>query len=128
MQTKKPISVRFSAAERQLLQERADASGLTLAHCIARWALADQQSVPVDSKAEQLDSAIDELAAIRTQIAAWGNNLNQVAHRLNTDGTFLETQAQEFLAAAPVLLAQARAATEQVDETVFRAARHRGRT
>jgi flagellin-like hook-associated protein FlgL len=125
---KEPVSVRFSDAERQHLQAQAKAADLSLAHLIARRALAAPSTVVVaDARVEQLDSAIDELAATRSDIAAWGNNLNQVARRLNTDGTFLTSPAKDFLAAAPALLDQVRARVEHVDEAVHRIARRRGR-
>lgn len=128
VELKRPVSVRFSPAERQVLQGQADGAGLTLSHLIARRALADQRTaVPADSRTEQLDAAIDEFAATRSQLAAWGNNLNQVAHRLNADGTFLASSAKDFLAAAPALLARVRTEVERLDEAVFRAARKRGR-
>ncbi|MEY9965971.1 flagellin-like hook-associated protein FlgL [Streptacidiphilus sp. MAP12-16] len=125
---KEPVSVRFSDAERQHLQAQAKAADLSLAHLIARRALADQSTgMSADARVEQLDSAIDELAATRSDLAAWGNNLNQVARRLNTDGTFLTSPAKNFLAAAPALLDQVQAKVEHVDEAVHRIARRRGR-
>jgi ABC-type transporter Mla subunit MlaD len=90
--------------------------------------LADQSTTVVaDDRVEQLDAAIDELAATRSELAAWGNNLNQVARRLNTDGSFLAGPAKDFLAAAPALLAEVRAEVERLDEAAFGIARHRGR-
>ncbi|MFC1417702.1 plasmid mobilization protein [Streptacidiphilus cavernicola] len=125
---KEPVSVRFSATERQQLRAQAKAADLSLAHLIARRALADQSTgMSADARVEQLDSAIDELAATRSELAAWGNNLNQVARRLNTDGTFLAGPARDFLAAVPALLDQVRAEVERLDEAAFRIARRRGR-
>ncbi|QMU67100.1 plasmid mobilization relaxosome protein MobC [Streptacidiphilus sp. P02-A3a] len=124
---KKPISVRFSATERQHLEAQAKVTDLSLAHLIARRALADPSTaMAADARIEQLDSAIDELAATRSDLAAWGNNLNQIARRLNTDGTFLASPARDFLTAAAALLDQVRTEVERLDEAAFRIARRRG--
>ena len=127
-QLKKPVSVRLSPDERQLLQKHADEAGLTLAHLIARRATADQTAaVAADAQVEQLDAAIDELAASRSALAPIGNNLNQIARQRNTDGTIPTGLAKEFLDRAPALLAQVRTDVEHLDEVVFRIARRRGR-
>ncbi|MFE2060892.1 plasmid mobilization relaxosome protein MobC [Streptomyces sp. NPDC059467] len=64
---------------------------------------------------------IDEFAALRTQIARIGNNVNQIARRLNSDGDPHPVDAA-VLERTERLLATARDAVKAVDEAAFRAA------
>ena len=120
------ITARFDENERRLLVEQAGAAGLSLAHLIARKALAaDGGTTPVE---DQLDAAIDELAATRSELSAWGNNLNQIARQLNMGAALLPCPAVAFLAAAERLLHHDLPATaSRLDEGAHRVAQRRAR-
>jgi len=126
-QKKSRVTVRFDSDEKRLLEEQAATAGLSLAHFIARRVLAATGAPVAGGGVEQLDEAIDELAAARSALAPWGNNLNQIAKHLNAEGVLLLGLADEFAAVAPRLLAQVRADVARIDESVFRLARRRGR-
>ena len=126
-QKKSRVTVRFDSDEKRLLEEQAATAGLSLAHFIARRVLATTGAPVAGGGVEQLDEAIDELAAARSALAPWGNNLNQIAKHLNAEGVLLLGLAGEFAAVAPGLLAQVRADVARIDESVFRLARRRGR-
>ncbi|WP_240660232.1 plasmid mobilization relaxosome protein MobC [Streptomyces sp. WAC 01529] len=67
------------------------------------------------------DDAIDELAAMRAQIARIGNNVNQIARRLNADGDPHPVDAA-ILHRADRLLATAHDAVRAIDDAALRAA------
>ena len=67
------------------------------------------------------DDVIDEFAALRTQIARIGTNVNQIARRLNSDGDPHPVDTA-VLKRAERLLSTAQDAVKAVDEAAFRAA------
>ena len=120
------ITARFDENERRLLVEQAGAAGLSLAHLIARKALArDGGITPAE---DQLDAAIDELASTRSELSAWGNNLNQIARQLNMGAALPPGPAAAFLTAAKRLLHHdLPAAADRLDEAAHRVAQRRAR-
>ncbi|WP_042383868.1 plasmid mobilization protein [Streptacidiphilus melanogenes] len=135
-QKKSRVTVRFDEAEKQRLKAEAKAAGLSMANLIARRTLGTDTAPTVGSgssaagvatRAEQLDAAVDELAATRTELGAWGNNLNQIARQLNMGGTLPPGPAGDFAHAAVALLPTVRALVAEVDERAHRLAKLRGR-
>jgi Bacterial mobilisation protein (MobC) len=120
------VTARFDEDEKRQLIEQAAAAGLTLAHLVARRALAPETgTTPAE---DQLDAAIDELAATRSELSAWGNNLNQIARQLNMGAALPPGPAAAFLTAAKRLLHQdLPAAADRLDEAAHRVAHRRAR-
>ncbi|WP_374775020.1 MobC family plasmid mobilization relaxosome protein [Streptomyces sp. NBC_01310] len=86
-QRKMRVDVRYSLAEHTAITAEARRLNLASAHFVGAvvmahlgggLALADQRT--------SHDDLIDELAALRTEVAAIGNNVNQIAKRLNSGG------------------------------------------
>jgi hypothetical protein len=59
---------------------------LTAAHFVAIAALAAARDPGALDTNDQLDAAIDELAALRAQVSRAGNNINQIAYVYNCGG------------------------------------------
>lgn len=120
------VTARFDQDEKQQLVEQAAAARLSLAHLVARRALAPENGTsPV---ADQLDAAIDELAATRSELSAWGNNLNQIARQLNMGAALPPGPAATLLTAAERLLHRdLPAAVAHLDDTAHLIAKAHGR-
>ncbi|MEU3712181.1 plasmid mobilization protein [Streptomyces catenulae] len=79
-------TTRLSDAEKAEITAAAKQRGVTVARFLAAASLsAARGTTPVHTN-EQLDTAIDELAALRTALARIGNNINQIAYVHNTGG------------------------------------------
>ncbi|MFF3412912.1 plasmid mobilization relaxosome protein MobC [Streptomyces sp. NPDC002742] len=63
-----------------------------------------------------VDDLVDELAALRTQVARIGTNVNQIAHRLNAGGE-PRPGDRDLLAEAGQILVLARQAATAIDTT-----------
>ncbi|MBP5937910.1 MobC family plasmid mobilization relaxosome protein [Streptomyces sp. LBUM 1476] len=118
----KRVDVRYSVEEKAEILAKAKALGITGAHLVGAVVMAfvsgethlpDQRTV--------YDDVIDEFAALRTQIARIGTNVNQIAHRLNSGGHPHPVDAA-VLERADRVLATARNAVKAVDEAAFHAA------
>ncbi|MFC4035803.1 plasmid mobilization relaxosome protein MobC [Streptomyces polygonati] len=80
------LTTRLSLAEKTEISTAAAQRAVTVARFLAAAALAAARgSLPVQSN-EQLDAAIDELAALRTAVSRVGNNINQIAYVYNSGG------------------------------------------
>ncbi|WP_067226486.1 hypothetical protein [Streptomyces sp. NBRC 109706] len=79
---------------------------ITTARFLATLALIAARSPGATHLNEQLDAAIDELAALRTQISRVGNNLNQIDYVYNVGGTPFPDELQRGLAMLKHSLAQ----------------------
>lgn len=128
------VTVRFDADEMRRLKAEAAAANLTLAHLIARRALeadpgADGQATAprTGTSSEQMDAAIDELAATRAELGACGNNLNQIARQLNAGGALPLGLVADVAAVVPRLLAEVRELAAVLDGSAHRVAKRRGR-
>lgn len=95
----------YNDAEFSVVQQAAEGEGISPASYVARAALAvaAEELVPVSVDAREV---LQDLIQSRRQLRRAGNNLNQVAHVLNADGT--------------VTGEQLRAVLERVDEAVRR--------
>ncbi|MEU9453087.1 plasmid mobilization relaxosome protein MobC [Streptomyces sp. NPDC048277] len=118
----KRVDVRYSVEEKSKILAKAKTLGITGAHLVGAVVMAfvngeahlpDQRTV--------YDDAIDEFAALRTQIARIGTNANQIARRLNSDGDPHPVDAA-VLERAERLLTTAQDAVKAVDDAAFRAA------
>ncbi len=82
------VDVRYSAAEHHAIKAKAKTMGIAGAHLVGAVVMAfveGAQLLPGHRTAT--DDLIDELVALRTQVAKIGGNVNQIAHRLNSGGT-----------------------------------------
>ncbi|MCX4675563.1 MobC family plasmid mobilization relaxosome protein [Streptomyces sp. NBC_01433] len=121
-QREKRVTVRFAPHEKQLVQSAAANEHVTMAHFIADATMARVRGeITVAAERTPYDDAIDELAAIRAQIARIGNNVNQIARRLNAGGDPHPVDTA-ILNRADRLLATAHNTVRAIDEAAFRAA------
>jgi hypothetical protein len=80
------LTTRLSPDEKTEITAAAKQRAVTAARFLAVAALsAARGSLPVHAN-EQLDTAIDELAALRTAVSRVGNNVNQIAYVYNSGG------------------------------------------
>lgn len=79
-------TTRLSDTEKTEITLAAAQRGVTVAHFLATAGLTTARGPAAVHREHQLDAAIDELAALRTALARIGNNINQIAHVLNSGG------------------------------------------
>ncbi|MFE1764708.1 MobC family plasmid mobilization relaxosome protein [Streptomyces angustmyceticus] len=79
-------TTRLSDTEHAEIVTAAAQRGVTVARFIAAAGLAAARGSTTLHSNEQLDAAIDELAALRTALARVGNNINQIAFVYNAGG------------------------------------------
>ncbi|MFE2172884.1 plasmid mobilization protein, partial [Kitasatospora sp. NPDC059462] len=116
------ITVRFNPDEAAGLRRRAGERGISVSAYIARKALADDGGV-AESRDEQLDAAIEELVAVRPQLAGIGRNINQIA-RLSNMGVAQEPgPVRDALIAGTVLANAVREAVADIDHAGARLAK-----
>ncbi|MFE7578481.1 plasmid mobilization relaxosome protein MobC [Streptomyces sp. NPDC057521] len=116
------VTARFAPYEKQAIQSAAKAEHVTMARYIADATLARVTGeITVAAPRTAYDDAIDELAALRTQIARISNNVNQIARRLNADGDPHPVDAA-ILHRADRLLATAHDTVRAIDDAAIRAA------
>ncbi|MFF3256474.1 MobC family plasmid mobilization relaxosome protein [Actinacidiphila glaucinigra] len=111
------FKVTYNRAELALVEQAADRENQALAAYVARSALAvaKEAVVPVSVDAREV---LQELIQSRGQLRRIGNNLNQIAHVLNSDGDITD----EHLKA---VLARVHAAVRHVDEATLQVMRER---
>ncbi|WP_030195630.1 plasmid mobilization relaxosome protein MobC [Streptomyces sp. NRRL S-87] len=79
-------TTRLSDDEKAEIAAAAAQRGVTVARFLAAAGLAAARGSTALHTNEQLDAAIDELAALRTALARIGNNINQIAYVHNAGG------------------------------------------
>ncbi|MDI3408934.1 plasmid mobilization protein [Streptomyces cavernicola] len=79
-------TTRLSDDEKAEIVAAAAQRGITVARFLAAAGLAAARGSTVLHSNERLDTAIDELAALRTALARIGNNINQIAYVHNAGG------------------------------------------
>lgn len=109
------IAVRFTANEKSEItaaaaRRRVYPSGFL---ATAGLAAARGSTTPLETN-DQLDAAIDELAALRAQISRVGNNINQIAYVYNSGGHPRPGQLDYALEALVRTLAQVDAAAHEL--------------
>ncbi|MFF8743836.1 MobC family plasmid mobilization relaxosome protein [Streptomyces californicus] len=79
-------TTRLSDTEKAEIADAAAQRGITVARFLAGASLAAARGSTALHTNERWDTAIDELAALRTALARIGNNINQIAYVLNAGG------------------------------------------
>ncbi|MEU8972574.1 plasmid mobilization relaxosome protein MobC [Streptomyces monashensis] len=116
------VTARFAPHEKHDIQSSAKSAHVTMARYIADAAMARVRGeITVAAERTVYDDTVDELATMRAQIARIGNNVNQIARRLNADGDPHSVDAA-ILHRVDRLLATAHETVRAIDEAAFRAA------
>ncbi|WP_308314124.1 plasmid mobilization relaxosome protein MobC [Streptomyces sp. GbtcB7] len=86
-QRKKRVDARYSVEEKAAILAKARSLNVSGAHYVAVVTLAHVHGdLTVPGQRTQLDDYIDELNALRQQVAFIGHNVNQIAKKLNSGG------------------------------------------
>ena len=81
------VDARFSVAEKTKILARARSLGVTGAHLVGAAVMAYiDGNLVLPGQRTAVDDYIDELSALRDQVAKIGRNVNQIAKRLNSGG------------------------------------------
>ena len=114
---KRRVNLAFNEAELTILQEAARRENMAPAAWAARAALAvaAETVVPVSVDSKEV---LQELIQSRGQLRRAGNNLNQIAHVLNSDGDVTDVQVK-------AVLEYVQAAVRRVDEATLQLMRER---
>ncbi|MFJ1799815.1 MobC family plasmid mobilization relaxosome protein [Streptomyces sp. NPDC088180] len=99
-------TTRLSDTEKAEITEAATQRGVTVARFLAIAGLSAARGRAAVHSNDQLDTAIDELAALRTALARIGNNINQIAFVLNSGGQPRAGELEHALGALTGLLAR----------------------
>ncbi|WP_461006863.1 plasmid mobilization protein [Streptomyces capparidis] len=87
VQRNERITTRFSREEDAAIRAEARALNIAVSHFVGAVIMAHLAGdVALPGQRTKLDDYIDELNALRTQVAKIGGNVNQIAHRLNAGG------------------------------------------
>ncbi|WUE25258.1 plasmid mobilization relaxosome protein MobC [Streptomyces sp. NBC_00498] len=124
VQRKDRVDVRYSSAEKAAVLAKARALNIAGAHYVGAVVMAHLHGdLALPGQRTQLDDYIDELAALREQVAAIGRNANQIAKKINSGGTphpgdtALLAQAERTLATAGSTVTDIAAAANQAVTT-----------
>ncbi|WP_435176398.1 plasmid mobilization relaxosome protein MobC [Actinacidiphila sp. bgisy145] len=116
------VDVRYSQAEQRAIKAKARAMGIAGAHLVGAVVMAFVEGTqPLPGRRTETDDLIDELVALRTQVARIGTNVNQIAHRLNAGGDPYPADVP-LLAQAERTLDSVRAAIAGIETTAHHAA------
>ncbi|MFE1958958.1 MobC family plasmid mobilization relaxosome protein [Streptomyces sp. NPDC059479] len=120
-QRKERVDVRYSVDEKTEILAKARSLNIAGAHYVGAVVMAHVHGdLTLPGQRTPLDDYIDELAALRTQVAKLGTNVNQIAHRLNANGSAHPVDTA-VLAEARHALTQVHATLADLDETADRA-------
>lgn len=109
------VDVRYSVAEKQSIHARARQLGLAGAHLVGAIVMAYLDGhFEIPAQRTSHDDLIDELVALRAEIAPIGNNVNQIAFKVNSGGRPHPVDSA-VLAQAERVLALARTAAEAIE-------------
>ncbi|MFI1864364.1 plasmid mobilization relaxosome protein MobC [Streptomyces jumonjinensis] len=87
VQRKERVDVRYSVEEKRKILAKAASMNIAGAHLVGASAMAYVDGdLALPGQRTPLDDCIDELNALREQVAAIGRNVNQIAKRLNSGG------------------------------------------
>ncbi|MGW2657385.1 plasmid mobilization protein [Streptomyces sp. NPDC001478] len=100
-------TTRLSDTEHAEIATAAAQRNVTVARFLAAAGLATARGSTTLHTNQQLDAAIDELAALRTALARIGNNINQIAFVLNSGGQPRPGELDHTLSVLLRLLARA---------------------
>ncbi|MFE1286326.1 MobC family plasmid mobilization relaxosome protein [Streptomyces sp. NPDC058751] len=122
VQRKERVDVRYSIDEKQAILAEARRHSLAGAHLVGAIVMAHLNGdLALPEQRAATDDLIDEYAALRTELARIGTNVNQIAHRLNAGGHAHPVDAS-VLAEARRLVAVVRQAVMAVDAAADAAA------
>ena len=95
----RPLTIRLDAQEREELERRAEAAGVSLAAYVREKCLGG--SGPRSRRRPAYDR--DELIRLLGQAGKIGSNVNQIARHLNQGGRILHNHIEEALSAVEVI-------------------------
>ncbi|MFI9626455.1 MobC family plasmid mobilization relaxosome protein [Streptomyces sp. NPDC052042] len=105
-QRTRKTTTRLSDAEKAEIAAAAAQRGVTVARFLAAASLAAARGSTTLHTNEPLDTAIDELVALRTALARIGNNINQIAYVHNAGGQPRPGELDHVLATLTRLMAR----------------------
>ncbi|MFF7898234.1 plasmid mobilization relaxosome protein MobC [Streptomyces sp. NPDC007920] len=86
-QRKERVDVRYSVDEKAAILRKARSLNIAGAHYVGAVVMAHiRGDLALPGQRTPLDDYIDELTALREQVAKIGNNVNQIARKLNSGG------------------------------------------
>ncbi|MFE7432968.1 plasmid mobilization relaxosome protein MobC [Streptomyces tendae] len=119
-QRKERVDVRYSVEEKSTILTRARSLNIAGAHYVGAVVMAHiHGDLTLPGQRTPLDDYIDELTALREQVAKIGNNANQIARRLNSGGhphpgdTAALAQTERTLVAVRAAISEIAAAANQ---------------
>ncbi|MFJ5882928.1 plasmid mobilization protein [Kitasatospora cineracea] len=118
----KKLGFRCTAERQAEIKRLAQEASLNVADYLERQALTPGGATTV-TRDEQLDQAVQALAAARFQVSRLGINVNQIAFQLNAEIGIEHGPAQATLAKAREAVAEVRRAVAGVDATAMRVAK-----
>ncbi|MFI1534522.1 MobC family plasmid mobilization relaxosome protein [Streptomyces anandii] len=87
IQRKERVDVRYSVYEKTAILRKARSLNIAGAHYVGAVVMAHiHGDLTVPGQRTPLDDYIDELTALRSEVAKIGNNANQIARKLNSGG------------------------------------------
>lgn len=85
VQRKERVDVRYSVAEKRKILAKAASMNIAGAHLVGASVMAYLDGdLTLPGQRTPLDDYIDELTALRTEVARIGHNVNQIARKLNS--------------------------------------------
>lgn len=124
-QRKNRVDARYSADEKTAILAKARSLNLSGAHYVAVVTLAHVHGdLTVPGQRTQLDDYIDEINALRREAGQAGNNINQIAKKLNGGG-HPQPVDTALLAQAAQTWTAIGAAVEQIARAANQAVRHK---
>ncbi|MGV9556356.1 plasmid mobilization relaxosome protein MobC [Streptomyces sp. NPDC003522] len=119
-QRKERVDVRYSVEEKSAILAKARSFNIAGAHYVGAVVTANiHGDLALPGQRTSLDDYIDELTALREQIAKIGNNANQIARKLNSGGqphtgdTAALAQTERTLGAVRTVISEIAAAAHQ---------------
>ncbi|MGW5197984.1 plasmid mobilization relaxosome protein MobC [Streptomyces spiralis] len=120
-QRKERVDVRYSVEEKSAILAKARSLNIAGAHYVGAVVMAHiHGDLALPGQRTPLDDYIDELTALREQVAKIGNNVNQITRKLNSGGppdpgdSAAMSQAERTLTAVRAAVGAIAAAANQV--------------
>lgn len=122
VQRKERVDVRYSVEEKAKVLGKARSLNIAGAHLVGAAVMAYiDGDLALPGQRTPVDDLIDELNALRGQVAKIGSNVNQIAFKLNSGG-HPQPVDTAVLARTEHALAAVRAAVAEIDTASYRAA------